>query len=318
MRAWLGGLALLFIVILPGCFSQHVTIHIKPDGSGTLELTKLASGPVKMYMKNLRDGLAALKQAGQPLPPNSEIPQGIKDLFSEEEGKKLTYSLGQDVTFVGFEQIATEEYDGSINTYAFKDITKVKIMEAPNLSQINSGMNYGPIQWVTFKFEKGENKSLLTAVFPTTGYKKTGDKDKDAEAEAREKELAIKQAEAEKRMVTAPGQPLTMPATVPPEMIMMVKPYLQGTKLSMAVVVEGTLISTNSPFVDEKKNRVILFDLNFQELAKEDEALKKLLFRDKSVESAKKVMKDLPGCKVNPESEMKIEFKEGPAVIAKP
>ena len=317
-----GALAILALLVLPGCMSQHVVIHIKPDGSGGIEFTKLASGPVRMYLKNLRDGLAALKKAGQELPPNSEIPKGIKDLFSEEEGRKEAYRLGEDVTFVNWEPVSTDDYDGSINYYTFKDITKLKIAEGPNLSQLNPKADSGPVQYVTFKFDKQLDHSTLTAVFPSTGYKKTGDAAADAEGEARWQEREKNQDAASKKLLGEPGQAMTVPGSVPPEMIGVMKPYFQGTKLSLAVMPDGDLISTNSPFVDDTKDKkgkkVTLFDLNFESLMSQDDILKKLMFKERNIESAKKYMKDLPGCKVNPESEIKIDFKEHLATAPKP
>jgi hypothetical protein len=81
---------------------------------------------------------------------------------------------------------------------------------------------------------------------------------------------------------------------------------LKGLRVSLAVEVPH-LVATSSPFVEG--SRVTLLDMDFERLLADDERLEELaLKRSRSLQDAKRILKDAPGFKVVSDPEVTIEF----------
>jgi len=92
--------------LLAGCFQTSTLVKLKPDGSGTIELTTTVSSE---GFKRLHD------------PGDSDDPFSISDARTAAAG------MGTGVTFVSAARIDTPDRKGIKAVYAFKDIGTVSI-----------------------------------------------------------------------------------------------------------------------------------------------------------------------------------------------
>ena len=102
----------IFFALLPallcGCWQEHVVIKLKPDGSGTLEVTEL-----------YRDGSFTV------------VPEkdGNKEFYSEERSRSSALKMGAE--FVSVEKLTVKKgpdvLEGQKSIYSFKDVTKLKL-----------------------------------------------------------------------------------------------------------------------------------------------------------------------------------------------
>jgi hypothetical protein len=86
----------------------------------------------------------------------------------------------------------------------------------------------------------------------------------------------------------------------------MMKKLFDGLKIAIDVEVLGTIVKTNSPFVQGSK--VTLLEMDFSELVANDKLLSQV-GEPKSIEEAKRLLKDVKGFKVNLDREVTIEFR---------
>jgi HD superfamily phosphodiesterase len=80
---------------------------------------------------------------------------------------------------------------------------------------------------------------------------------------------------------------------------------LDGLKIDVAVEVAGSIVKTNSAYVEG--NRVTLLQMDFSQLLQDQDQLAKLS-QPKSIEEAKAALKNIKGFKVNIEKQIDIEF----------
>jgi hypothetical protein len=109
----------LLAVPLAGCFQSSTVIHVKADGSGTIEQRMLLTETAKDQLRTL-----AILGGGNP---------DSTDLTSESQAKALAASIGQGVTYVSSTPITVEKSQGRDSLYAFSDITQVRVSEQPAL-----------------------------------------------------------------------------------------------------------------------------------------------------------------------------------------
>jgi len=128
----------LLAVPLAGCFQSSTVIHVKADGSGTIEqrtlLTETAADQLRTF---------AILGGGNPDAANPT---------SEDQAKALAATIGPGVTYVSSMPITIDKYQGRETTYAFTDIRQLRISEQPNLPAnlplpANAGGNAPPIQF---------------------------------------------------------------------------------------------------------------------------------------------------------------------------
>ena len=258
-----------------GCINAVTTIRVKPDGSGTIEQTVAMKAEAAEQFAQMAAGFGGGAKAGAKAAP--------PELFSEQEMKDAATKYGEGVTFVSSKPIKTAEYVGRVATYSFTDITKVRISEKPPTPK--GGMDTpGPKaapEDVSFKFAKGAaGDSVVTVVFP-------------------EPDLAKKKADG----TAKPKAPAEKPD---PQQIAMMKKMFDGMHIEIGLEVAGTIVKTNSPYV--QGSRVTLLEMDFTQLMNNDALLSQMGEPD-SVEDAKKLLKDVKGFKINLDKEVSVEFK---------
>ena len=267
-------LAILPILALPtaGCINFETLVKVKPDGSGTLVQTMTMSAETMEMMKATK-GEGAKVEAGKPMALEA------KDV---EQAKAEAAKLGEGVTFVKAEPIDTKEAKGMRAVYSFKDVTKLKVSQKPT----SPGGGPAPAgkeadETMKFGFAKAANgNSVLTIGMPDM---KTASKEGTSKSPAKGSET-------------------------PPEAMGMIKQMFKGLRIAIAVEPEGKVVSTNSPFVEG--SRVTIMEMKFDSLIADDAKLKAFseAMDSGSIADAKRLMKGLPGVKINLDPEVKIEY----------
>lgn len=268
-------LAILPLLALPtaGCINFETLVKVKADGSGTLVQSMTMSAETMEMMKAAK-GEGAKVEAGKPMALET------KDI---EQAKAEASKLGEGVTFVKAEPIDTSEARGMRATYSFKDVTKLKVSQKPT----SPGGATPPAggkdvdETMQFGFAKAANgNSVLTIGMPDL---KAASKDGTSKSEAKAPEA-------------------------PAEAMGMIKQMFKGLRIAIAVEPEGKVVSTNSPFVEG--SRVTIMEMKFDSLIADEAKLKAFseAMDSGSIADAKRLMKGLPGVKINLDPEVKIEY----------
>ncbi len=143
-------LAVLVVHFCSACFEVGVLVHVKPDGSGTIEQSVSVS-------------TAMLAQAKLLGGDKGKAPTEI----NEEELRAAALALGEGVTFVGAKKIEQEGREGYTATFAFTDIGRIHL----DLSKMGQAAGPGVEgKSLTVGFKKG-NPSELVLSMPKTDAK---------------------------------------------------------------------------------------------------------------------------------------------------
>jgi hypothetical protein len=243
------------VLLAAGCMKGQRTIKVNADGSGTIVDTITLGEQAKGM-------LASMESMDKSSPAEKKAKKDTKL-------KTAATAMGEGVSFVSL----VEGKDGSETvTYAFKDISKLKIEPMPNPSSADSkSSNEEPI---TFRFAKTGANPVVTVVFPkpkpSTGEKKPAPKPEE-----------IQQA------------------------IGMMKGMMAGLRVASMLEVNGKLVKTSSPW-GATGNKVTLMEIDFDQL---DEAgLKKLAASGNEMPSPA-TLKGVKGLKVS-DGEMTVEFSK--------
>ncbi|HXD75789.1 MAG TPA: hypothetical protein VN628_18710 [Vicinamibacterales bacterium] len=255
--------AFLAILAIPlaGCFQSSTVLHVKADGSGTIEQRTLVT---EAAMDQLRT--FAILGGGNP---------DAADPTSEAQARALANVIGTGVTYVSSTPVAIEKYKGRDTLYAFTDVTQIRLSEQPSLPGIplppQAGANTPPIQFALD--HKPDGHVVLRLLVP--------------------------------RPAIFPNGPDGRPTAPSLDQITMVKQLLAGARLSVVVEPEGTLVQTNSPFVDA--NRVTLLDVDIDQASADPDLVKKIQSAAQP-DQTKAAVASIPGLKVTLEPEITIEF----------
>src|SRR5262245_10777042 len=269
-------LTLFCALVSSGCLTSITTIKVKPDGSGTIEQSmamKAEAAAQFASMASTFGGDAEGKDKKSNEPP---------ELFTEKDLREAATKYGEGVTFVSSEPIKTKDLVGRRATYAFADITKLRVNQKPPSPKgaPDEGDSKKPAEDVSFKFlHNPGGTSTVTVVFPEPDLSKKKDKDAQTGSESKKPD---------------------------PMQLAMMKKMLDGLKIDISLEVAGAIVKTNSPYVQGSK--VTLLEMDFTELMSNDAVLDKLT-NPESIEEAKQMLKGVKGVKVNLDREVSVEFK---------
>ena len=224
MRTLHLSVALCASLVSAACFNSSTTIRIKGDGSGTIEQTTLLTAAAMAQMRQLA---AMSGENGKPL-----------DLFSADQAQQMASALGPDVKLVSSKPVKNADGEGNVMMFSFTDVTKLHLNQQPSLPggvAVDAPGVQKKAEEVKFAFSRNpDGNAVLGITMPSP------------------KMPAVP-------MPTAPAGSSGAANRVSPEQIAMAKQMLAGMRLAIAVEPEGTLVKTNSPFVDGRK--VTLIDL---------------------------------------------------------
>lgn len=270
-------LVLPLAMCLTGCLSSYTLVKVKPDGAGTIEQTTLINPMMVGMMSGMAQGMAG--EAGAKAKPPT-----VADMFKEEELRAAAANMGEGVTFVSSKAHKADGKEGVIATYAFTDITKVRVNQSLNkgAQAKPSGSTESP---VVFGFAPGAGGSKVLSITMPEGKKSAGAKPAKPEGGAPDMK------------------------DMPPEALAMMKSMFAGAKIAIDVEVVGTLIKTNSPHVAGSKVTVMEVDLGA--LMEDPKKFQELqgLGSGASFEEAQKVLGDVKGVKIPSARTTTIEFR---------
>lgn len=259
-----------------GCITALTTIKVGRDGSGTIEQTMSMNAA-------MADQLAGMMKGLQEADADGAKATGEFELFSEKEMRESAAKMGDGVEFVSSKPIKTADRVGRVATYRFSDITRLRINQkpaSPGPGTEIAGDAKG--EDVSFKFSRQPaGSSMVTVIFPEPKL----DEEEKSDAENADVEEA------------APPDPAQLE---------MMKKMFDGLKIAINLDVDGTIVQTNSPYVEG--SRVTLLEMDFAELLQNEAALRKVS-QPKSIEEAKAVLQGIKGFKINLDREVTVEFR---------
>ena len=261
--------ALACAVLSGGCFQSTALIKVNADGSGTIEHQTLMTAAALAQLRQLAGLFGG--SSGRPVDP-----------FSEAQARDLADKMGDGVTLLSSTPLKTAAGEGRANVYGFRDITRVRFtqMATPGDTSVRaSGLNFGDMGTVAFDLRRLDGgTSLLTLHMPGNLL-----------------DTLINQA----------GDPAGRRRGVSADQLVAVRQAVAGLKLSIRIEPGGHLVRTSSPYVDGQI--VTLFDLDLDELFKDDTTFTRLMDAKTAAETAD-VLKNAHGLTINPDRDITIEF----------
>jgi len=288
MRKILSFVTVFFLVLnLAGCFQSNTLVKVRPDGSGALEETFLMSKELIAQMKAMQEQMAGAMADGNNM--QAKKGKGKDQAFgalNAEELKKKAKELGEGVTYVSSKKVTTDKFEGYKTIYAFKDINKLRFNQNPSGnvpgSQAAGKEADGKKEIIVFKFTKGKPSKLVIKM----PEDKSVDKPEEFKGDIK------KEQDANSEMM----------------MMAQMKEMFGGMKISLAVEVMGSIERTNA--THREGSKITLMEMDFGKLFEQQENLKKFSAqKPDTIEDAKKMMKDIPGIKVELNKEVTIDFR---------
>jgi hypothetical protein len=251
--------ALLFAAMTSSaCFQMTTVLKVNGDGSGTIEHRMVYS---KAALAQLRQ-FAALGGRGQSVDP-----------ASEQQARDLVTSIGPGVTYVTSSPVTSPTGAGREATYAFTDVSQLRISTQPaapaGVSLRAQGLSTDAETITLSITHEANGNAVLHINVPEPNF------------------------------VEALGKP---GAT---GQIAMIKSLLAGARVLLAVEPAGPVVRTSSPYVEGQ--RVTLLEVDLDEALK-DETLLPRLQAAATPDAAKAVIKGVAGLKINLDREITVEF----------
>ncbi len=249
-------------VPLAGCFTSSTVIHVNADGSGAIDQRTLLTETAVDQLRTF-----AILGGGNP--------DGV-DPTSEANARSMAAAIGTGVSYVSSMPVEDGSAHGRETTYAFTDITQLRVSEQPSLPgnlklPAAAGGGAAPIAFTVTRAPSGN--VVVRILVPRPAIFPTGPN----------------------------GEP--QPPSL--DQINMVKQMLAGARLSVAMEPNGQLVQTSSPFVDG--NRVTLIDVDVDRAAADPDLASKLQGA-KTPDAAKAAVNSIPGLKITLDPEITIEF----------
>ncbi len=264
-----GFVVLLFTLV--GCLEISTIVSVKPDGTGTVAERMLMSKSSFSEMV-LTDG----DKKGQ----SGQIPD--KALL-----EKKSQEMGEGVHFVSVRPVVTKTQAGYEAIYSFTDINLLQVNRGPDsgVSADSTSGEQSPKkkkQYVRFSLKEGSPATLVIMM----------DQEKDA---------------------SLSGSPAAPKPQQDPEQLKLatsiMKQFLKGMRVFMAIDVNGSILGTNATYRKEK--RVTLMDVDFDKLLANPKQLASFaaLGPDPSSEEMQKIMKKIPGIRLETQKEVEVSFQ---------
>lgn len=293
-------LAIVMVAFLCGCIQDTTVIHIKPDGTGTIEETTLFSNSMLELMESLSAGMVGIEHQKSDQ-ENKEAAKGDStkekektrdDVFAKmlKDAEMRAATFGTDVKFISAKPVKTDKGSGYTAVYAFQDISLVKVNQNPgnkvDTHKTEKNDSTPKEEFLRFIFVKG-SPSRLVVSFPTQ-------KDLASDKPGIPESTNVGGEESNKE---SDNQSLEM-----------MKNLFQDMKLSISLRFEGTIVNTNATYRDA--STVTLIEMDFGKIMNNPVLLKKLsAAKPQTIEETKALFKRVEGLKVETNNPVTIEFK---------
>jgi hypothetical protein len=291
---------LLIVFLLCGCIQDTIVIHVKPDGSGTIEETSLISNSIIEVMESFTSAIGGPDEGKS----GQDKKETIKD-DSQKEAKKSSDEMiakmvkdaelraatyGASVKFVSAKPVTTDTGSGSFAVYSFHDINQVRVNQNPsdklNSQKAEKDASPPKEEFLLFTFVQGSPSKLVVTLpaqknaavgSPATPETAIGDEDKsnkEADAQAME----------------------------------MMKEIFKDMKLVISLKFEGTIVKTNASYRDG--SMITLVEMDFNKFLDNADLLKQLsAAKPKSIEETKTLLKNVKGLKFEMNNPVTVEFQ---------
>jgi hypothetical protein len=215
------------------CFRSDTVIHVKADGTGTIEQTNLAN----QQMLAMAAGMAksAAKEAGADASQTPNL-EGIGDLFDEAKIREQASTFGEGVRYVSSEPMTQDGLTGVKAVFAFQDVRLL------NMSNGGASRGGAPAPQLRFDLQRATDGGSTLQIRLPQGTRPEATPDAAA--------------------TTAPATPPRQ--DIPPEALAMVRNMFKGARLTVGVEVEGAIVTTDAPA--REGSRVTVFGLDFEQL----------------------------------------------------
>ena len=266
--------AFIFIILpmfIAGCLQVETTVKVNNNGSGTINEKVLFS---KAFIDMIRE-------FSQSFNDSASAETEDFSFFKVDEIKADAMNYGENVLYVSHELIKSDKWEGYQAVYSFDDITKIKLDPDPD-SKVSIGEEGDKPsteeEHYFFKFVGGDNPELII------------DRPEIELTSEIEEETASEEAEQSDEEMED-------------EFLKM----MEGMKISIAVEVDGSIVSTNASYVEGSK--VTLFEMDLGEMMKNKEAFKEFKKKEpKNIEEMKEFLEKFPGMKIEVEKPISIKF----------
>jgi hypothetical protein len=293
-------LSLLMIPFFHGCVQDTTVIHVKPDGSGTIEETTLFSNSMLELMESFSDSMAVsetpkddqAKKDMAKIEPLTGKERTRDDLLAKmvKDAEMRAATFGKAVTFISAKPVKAESGSGYTALYAFQDINLVKVNQNPSdkVDGQKAEKSESPPkeEFLLFQFTKGSPAKLVIS-FPSQ---------KDIVGDAPIPPDTPK-ADADS---TRRGED--------PQATEMMKNLFQDMKVKISLHCEGAIITTNATYRED--STVTLIEMDFGKIMSNAALLHKLnTVKPQSMEETKALLKNVEGLKIEANNPVTIEFK---------
>lgn len=234
-------IAFMLLLALSGCIQMHTTVHVKKDGSGTIEQKMLLTGMLEGIMNQPSGSGSAGKDV---LPPPTE-----------EQLKKMSAEFGPDVRVVRVKAVQSREGSGYAVILAFDDINTVRIGNTQQTS-MNLSADSTAVKADSLAAQGDSSSKEKTDTWFTFAMK-----------HGAHPELVInKQSELFASSGKLPGAGASGKASKKDEqqMLSMMSAFLKGMKMSVDVEIDGPILSSDASF--RTGNRIVLYSLDFDKI----------------------------------------------------
>jgi len=284
-------LALLAVPLCSGCGVFTSVLKIHPDGSGTIvQTTKLNAMATQLMTSMATMGDSTNQQA-----------DSSSRLFTKKKVRARAARFGEGVRFVRMERLDERGGKGYRAVYAFDDVRTVRLMPKRQMDLGNDGpgekasgektAHAGTKTSITFDFTPGPAATLTMHL---GGPADPGDF-----------------VEMNRGGENAPGENASGDTSNTAGQMRMARMMLQDAKMGVAVEPQGTLVETNAAHRSEN-GRVTLMELNFSELMADPQAFERFMKardRDLTGEETQKMIRALPGVRVETQETVTMRFK---------
>lgn len=272
--------ALVGALLSTACFQSETVVRVKADGTGTIEQTNLANKEMLSTAAGMAKQAATQSNTDASRVPNLD---NIGDLFDEAKLREGASSFGLGVRYLSSTPVSKDGLTGVVATYAFDD---VRLLSLNNRAAGSLGTG-SPMPTLRFTLDRAatpEDSSTLRIRVP----ERTRPAD-DAPADA-------------------PATPAQRP-DLPPEALAMVRGMFKGARITIAVEVDGAIVTTDGPKRDG--SRVTIFGLDFEQLLSDPTKFSALQGMKPGVDfaTARKSLEGVPGVLLPATPTVTIEFK---------
>lgn len=248
------------------------------DVSTVVRVRPDGSGTVTERMLMSREAFSEMKPVGGK---DDNVPDKV-------QLEKKSLEMGEGVTFVDVHHVETKSHEGYESVYAFRDINLLRISRNPDTqapSDSSSSAAASVIknrQYVTFAFTRGDPSKLRILM-------------------DREPEQKTQQASPAAAQSSAPAQQKMIANFM--------KQFFKGMRIRLAVVVDGTLVSTNAAHRTGK--RITLVDVDFDRLIAHPKqfAAFNAAGSGSSTKQMQRIMKNIAGIRVESRNEVDVVIK---------